>query len=288
MTGVQTCALPILPGIAGFILTIGMGVDSNVLVFERIRDTAMQFPAPPPQQARVCCLLQQGVAGLARLLRCRRARPGAELVVTVAPDVRIIGRLVAPPGHPMPRIVHYMAYKGSGGGGSVETVDESGVARVERLQVLRELLEAVLPVGGLAHLEAHAGQHERVRPQVRKPCPAEDDAARDVNEIRGGYKVADGVQDGRYSFPRENVAGEKNARQDGEKGELHGFGLGVGLAGDQDAERERNEKIGQRKNGEDDDVAAEERREDVARAGGRLLRSSSLGSGPPATTRECQ
>jgi preprotein translocase subunit SecD len=27
-----------LPGIAGFILTIGMGVDSNVLIFERIRE----------------------------------------------------------------------------------------------------------------------------------------------------------------------------------------------------------------------------------------------------------
>jgi preprotein translocase subunit SecD len=27
-----------LPGIAGFILTIGMGVDSNVLIFERIKE----------------------------------------------------------------------------------------------------------------------------------------------------------------------------------------------------------------------------------------------------------
>ena len=27
-----------LPGIAGFVLTIGMGVDSNVLIFERIRE----------------------------------------------------------------------------------------------------------------------------------------------------------------------------------------------------------------------------------------------------------
>ncbi len=27
-----------LPGIAGIILTIGMGVDSNVLMFERIRE----------------------------------------------------------------------------------------------------------------------------------------------------------------------------------------------------------------------------------------------------------
>ena len=27
-----------LPGIAGFILTIGIGVDSNVLIFERIKE----------------------------------------------------------------------------------------------------------------------------------------------------------------------------------------------------------------------------------------------------------
>ena len=27
-----------LPGIAGFVLTIGMGVDSNVLIFERIKE----------------------------------------------------------------------------------------------------------------------------------------------------------------------------------------------------------------------------------------------------------
>src|SRR5262249_58917611 len=31
------------------------------LALERIGDTAMQFLAPPPQQARVRCILQQGV-----------------------------------------------------------------------------------------------------------------------------------------------------------------------------------------------------------------------------------
>ena len=31
-------AMMTLPGIAGFILTIGMGVDSNVLIFERIKE----------------------------------------------------------------------------------------------------------------------------------------------------------------------------------------------------------------------------------------------------------
>ena len=34
-----------LPGIAGFILTIGMGVDSNVLIFERIKEELAVAPA---------------------------------------------------------------------------------------------------------------------------------------------------------------------------------------------------------------------------------------------------
>jgi preprotein translocase subunit SecD len=36
-----------LPGIAGVILTIGMGVDSNVLVFERIREELRNGKSPP-------------------------------------------------------------------------------------------------------------------------------------------------------------------------------------------------------------------------------------------------
>jgi preprotein translocase subunit SecD len=37
-----------LPGIAGIILTIGMGVDSNVLMFERIREEIVSGKAPRP------------------------------------------------------------------------------------------------------------------------------------------------------------------------------------------------------------------------------------------------
>jgi preprotein translocase subunit SecD len=43
--GVSTATLT-LPGIAGVILTIGMGVDSNVLVFERIREEVRAGKAP--------------------------------------------------------------------------------------------------------------------------------------------------------------------------------------------------------------------------------------------------
>jgi protein-export membrane protein SecD len=38
-----------LPGIAGFILTIGMAVDANVLVFERIREELVD--GTPPKKA---------------------------------------------------------------------------------------------------------------------------------------------------------------------------------------------------------------------------------------------
>ena len=48
-----------LPGLAGFVLAIGMAVDANVLVFERARE---EYAAPPPTGPR-------GKAGLAQNLR---------------------------------------------------------------------------------------------------------------------------------------------------------------------------------------------------------------------------
>jgi len=42
-----TSATLTLPGIAGVILTIGMGVDSNVLIFERIREELRHGKTPP-------------------------------------------------------------------------------------------------------------------------------------------------------------------------------------------------------------------------------------------------
>ena len=44
--GFSTSATLTLPGIAGVILTIGMGVDSNVLIFERIREEVRAGKAP--------------------------------------------------------------------------------------------------------------------------------------------------------------------------------------------------------------------------------------------------
>jgi preprotein translocase subunit SecD len=45
--GLWTGATLTLPGIAGVILTIGMGVDSNVLIFERIREEVRAGKSPP-------------------------------------------------------------------------------------------------------------------------------------------------------------------------------------------------------------------------------------------------
>ena len=43
-----------LPGIAGVILTVGMGVDSNVLIFERIREELRSGKTPAAAVDRTC------------------------------------------------------------------------------------------------------------------------------------------------------------------------------------------------------------------------------------------
>ena len=45
-------AVMTLPGIAGFVLTIGVGVDSNVLIFERIREELRQQEGRAPGRRR--------------------------------------------------------------------------------------------------------------------------------------------------------------------------------------------------------------------------------------------
>src|SRR5579859_1057454 len=102
---------------------------------------------------------------------------------------------------------------------------------------------------------AHDDQSHGVGPQVAKSRTAENDAARDVNEICGRNQVADRVEQGGNGFAREDVAGEKHARKNGEKSELHGFGLRIRLAGDENTERESGEQIRQRQSGEQHNVA---------------------------------
>jgi hypothetical protein len=68
------------------------------------------------------------------LVEVKAVRPGADLVVTVVPNARIVGRLIVPEGATMPRVIRYVAYKGSGGGGSIGAVDETGNFELERIE----------------------------------------------------------------------------------------------------------------------------------------------------------
>ena len=55
-----------LPGIAGIILTVGMAVDANVLIYERIREELRNGVSP---QAAIQRRLREGVLGHRRLQR---------------------------------------------------------------------------------------------------------------------------------------------------------------------------------------------------------------------------
>src|ERR1700674_2784302 len=73
--------------------------------------------------------------------------------------------------------------------------------------------------------DAHEEEGDGIDPEVHPPCAAEDDAAGDVDEIGGGDEIAEDEEEFGHGFAREDVAGEKDAGKDGEKGELHGFCL---------------------------------------------------------------
>src|SRR5215475_6939022 len=75
---------------------------------------------------------------------------------------------------------------------------------------------------------------------------AQNHSASDIDKVAGGHEVADRVESLGHGFAREDVTGEKNTGQDGEEGQLHGFGLSVGFARNQYAQRKRNKDIRQR------------------------------------------
>ena len=87
---------------------------------------------------------------------------------------------------------------------------------------------------------------EAVGPEMLDAGAAKDDAARDIDEIRGRDEIADRFEEGWHGFARENITGEENTGQNWQESELHGFRLGVGFAGNEDPQRERGEEIGQR------------------------------------------
>jgi len=77
---------------------------------------------------------------------------------------------------------------------------------------------------------ADAKEGGGVQPQVLPASAAENDAAGDVDEIGGGHEIAEDEEEFWHGLPGEDVAGEKDAGENGEKGELHGFGLRIGFA----------------------------------------------------------
>src|ERR1700730_687774 len=87
------------------------------------------------------------------------------------------------------------------------------------------------------------------------PRPTENDAASDVDEVAGRDEITDGFEQEGHGLPRKDVAREKYARENGEKGELHGLSLRVGFAGNENAERQGDENIGQGKNCEEPNAA---------------------------------
>ena len=74
-----------LPGIAGFILTIGMGVDSNVLIFERIKE---ELPGSKGVRAAVAGRLRSRLLDDSRHARGVAHRRGVPLPVRHRPDPR--------------------------------------------------------------------------------------------------------------------------------------------------------------------------------------------------------
>ena len=102
---------------------------------------------------------------------------------------------------------------------------------------------------------------------MREAGAAQDDAAGDVDVIAGGNEIADDVEDGGHGLAREDVPRKENAGEKGQEGELDGLGLGVGFAGDENADGKRNEKIGERKERENQDVAVNGNLKDEAHEG---------------------
>src|SRR5256885_26147 len=102
---------------------------------------------------------------------------------------------------------------------------------------------------------AKDAEGEAVLPKMSDAGAAKNDSARDVDVIRCGNQVAERVQKSRDGFAWEDVAREKDAGQNGEKSELHCFGLGRGFAGNENAERERGKEIRQRKKRQQKEVA---------------------------------
>src|SRR5690348_3287098 len=80
---------------------------------------------------------------------------------------------------------------------------------------------------------------------MRETCAAQNDAASDVDVIACRNEIAEDVKEFRHCLARKDVTGKKNAGEKREERELYGFGLGIGLAGNEDAYGKRDKEVGQ-------------------------------------------
>jgi flavin reductase ActVB len=85
---------------------------------------------------------------------------------------------------------------------------------------------------------------QTVSPEMSDARAPEDDAAGNVDVIARGNEIADDVEESGHGLAGENVAGKEDAGKKSQEGKLDGLGLGVGFAGDENANGKRNEKIG--------------------------------------------
>ena len=114
---------------------------------------------------------------------------------------------------------------------------------------------------------AHGKEGEGVGPEMDPTGAAKNDAASDVDEVGSGNEIAEDVEKLGHGFPREDVAGEKDTGKDGKEGELHRLRLRGGFAGDENAERERDEDIGKGEKSEKDHAAVNRNTEEEAHGG---------------------
>src|SRR5215472_7144111 len=80
-------------------------------------------------------------------------------------------------------------------------------------------------------------KRQAVRPKMNQARAAQDDAARDVDEIGRGNEIAEGIKHRRYRLAGKDIAREKDAGKNGKKRQLHGFRLRRSFARNQDSQR---------------------------------------------------
>src|SRR3982074_541406 len=92
---------------------------------------------------------------------------------------------------------------------------------------------------------------------MRETGATENNSARDVDVIAGRDEVADDVKKLRHGFAGKNVARKENAGKKSEEGELNGFGLRVGFAGNENADGKSDEEVWQGKEPEQQHISVD-------------------------------